>query len=381
MEYFYVFTLISVFLFFLNKKRAVLFITAGCIFFLHYLPTISYFGPDYLGYYTSYTNAFKIDEFPWVNTASQIDSEPFYLWYSSLVSVYSNLGFSFYMIFNFLLCVVISIFMLRSFKVDYKYFFWIMILPVIFPTIFYFLLRSSLSYFLVAIGFFSLLNPNKKKAFFYSILFSFLGFNLHSQYILMSLLFLGVFMLLRFDKLTDYYRDLKIISISAFALIFVLIALRSFTIETASLLSFLPSGDVISVKIGHLVGKDERGLRLTAILSILIYPVMAFQVVIRTYKSDVLYFLNNKLKERKFLLLMLAIILYGAAINIAYFDSALVAGRLSRFSDYLGMCLLVPMYFKVCIGYKMEYFALMIITLIAPILYTAVYMDVVWGIF
>ena len=78
---------------------------------------------------------------------------------------------------------------------------------------------------------------------------------------------------------------------------------------------------------------------------------------------------------------MLAIILYGAAINIAYFDSALAAGRLSRFSDYLGICLLVPMYFKTCIGYKFEYFVLTLITVLAPVLYAAVYMDVIWGIF
>tara|TARA_B110000259_G_scaffold149802_1_gene169114 strand:- start:707 stop:1852 length:1146 start_codon:yes stop_codon:yes gene_type:complete len=381
MEYFYAFTLISVLLFFINKKRAVIFVIIGCVFFLYYLPSIGHFGPDYLGYQTTYVNAFKIEAFPWVNTAAQIDSEPFYLWYSSLISAYSNLGFSFYMIFNFLLCVFISVFMLRSFKSDYKYFFWIMILPVIFPTIFYFLLRSSLSYFLVALGFFSLLNPSKKKAIFLAILFFFLGINLHSQYILITLLILGVFVVLRFETLAEYYRDLKIIIISAFALIFILTGLRSFTNELASILSFLPSSDVISVKIGHLTGVDNKGLRLTALLSIVIYPVMAFQVVIKTYKSHVLYFLNNKLKERKFLLLMLAIILYGAAINIAYFDSALAAGRLSRFSDYLGICLLMPMYFKTCIGYKTEYLALVIITVLAPILYAAVYMNIQWGIF
>jgi len=381
MEYFYAFTLISVLLFFINKKRAVIFVIIGCVFFLYYLPSIGHFGPDYLGYQTTYVNAFKIEAFPWVNTAAQIDSEPFYLWYSSLISAYSNLVFSFYMIFNFLLCVFISVFMLRSFKSDYKYFFWIMILPVIFPTIFYFLLRSSLSYFLVALGFFSLLNPSKKKAIFLAILFFFLGINLHSQYILITLLILGVFVVLRFETLAEYYRDLKIIIISAFALIFILTGLRSFTNELASILSFLPSSDVISVKIGHLTGVDNKGLRLTALLSIVIYPVMAFQVVIKTYKSHVLYFLNNKLKERKFLLLMLAIILYGAAINIAYFDSALAAGRLSRFSDYLGICLLMPMYFKTCIGYKTEYLALVIITVLAPILYAAVYMNIQWGIF
>tara|TARA_B110000879_G_scaffold176950_1_gene231211 strand:- start:402 stop:1547 length:1146 start_codon:yes stop_codon:yes gene_type:complete len=381
MEYFYVFTLISVLFFFINKKRAVFFIIIGCVFFLYFLPSIDYFGNDYSGYYKTYINAFKIEQFPWVVTSAQIDSEPLYLWYSSLVSAYSNFGFSFYMVFNFVLCVVISVFMLRSFKVHYKYFFWIMILPVIFPTIFYFLLRSSLSYFLVALGFFSLLNSNKKKAIFFALLFSFLGFNLHSQYILITLLFLGVYIVLRFETLADYHKNLKIITTSALALIFILLSTRSFTNEIASFLSFLPSSDVISVKIGHLIGKDERGLRLTALLSVVIYPVMAFQVVKKTYKSHVLYFLNNKLKERKFLLLMLAIILYGAAINIAYFDSALAAGRLSRFSDYLGICLLMPMYFKTCIGYKTEYLALLIITVLAPILYAAVYMNIQWGIF
>ena len=127
MEYFYVFTLISVLFFFINKKRAVFFIIIGCVFFLYFLPSIDYFGNDYSGYYKTYINAFKIEQFPWVVTSAQIDSEPLYLWYSSLVSAYSNFGFSFYMVFNFVLCVVISVFMLRSFKVHYKYFFWIMI--------------------------------------------------------------------------------------------------------------------------------------------------------------------------------------------------------------------------------------------------------------
>ena len=103
-----------------------------------------------------------------------------------------------------------------------------------------------MSYFLVALGFFSLLNPSKKKAIFLAILFFFLGINLHSQYILITLLILGVFVVLRFETLAEYYRDLKIIIISAFALIFILTGLRSFTNELASILSFLPSSDVIS---------------------------------------------------------------------------------------------------------------------------------------
>ena len=71
MEYFYVFTLIAVLLFFLNKKKALIFIIIGCVFFLYFLPSIGYFGPDYLGYQTTYVNAFKIEAFPWVNTARE----------------------------------------------------------------------------------------------------------------------------------------------------------------------------------------------------------------------------------------------------------------------------------------------------------------------
>lgn len=381
MENFYLFTIVIAITFFFQKRLANVLLIIGCIFFLFYLPSVEYFSDDYFGYEDAFETGFSIAQFPWVASFARIDAEPFYLWYTAMVKVVSGQEYPFFLAVNFVLCLVISHFILKSFSSYFKQFFWVMFLPVLFPTMFYFLIRSSASFFMVALGFFSLLNSNKKKAIGFCLLFVYMGINLHSQYILLSLLFIGAFFVLKFESIKYYKFNIKFIVISAIILIGLLVSLKSFTEELSILLSVLPSSDIASTKVGYLVTEDSRGFRITSVLSILIYPFMMYQVLRKTYKTEQVFILNDKVKERKFLFLFFVIICYGASINIAYLDSPHLAGRLARFSDYLGMCLLLPMYFKVCIGNKLEYVMLAAITLLAPLLYGSIYAQVEWGIF
>jgi len=366
----------------LNKKLANILLVVGCMSFLFYLPYVGYYGDDYFNYLDAYERAITLPGYPWVASETFIDAEPFYLWYTAMVSIYSGQEFPFFMALNFGLCLLISYFILKNFNSYYKSFFWVMFLPVLFPTIFYYLLRSSLSFFMVALGFFTLLYfKDKKKSLLLALLFIFAGINLHSQYILASLLFLGGFIILKFNSVNNYTYNLKFVIVSSVILVGVLYSLKSLVEQLSTLLSFLPSSDIASNKIGYLTAEDDRSFRITSILSVLVYPFMAYQVLKKIYRSDTAFILKDKLKERKFIFLLFMIICYGGAINVAYIDSPHVASRLARFSDYLGMCLLLPMYFKVCVGNKLDYFILVFITVSVPILYPAVYIFVEWNIF
>ncbi len=250
-----------------------------------------------------------------------------------------------------------------------------MLLPVIFPTIFYNLIRSSLSLFMVALGFVSFLHSNQRRALVYGVLFTFIGFNLHSQYILISALFVFTYFMLRFRKDEDYVYNFKFILGFSVFLIFGLLATKSFVEELSSLLSVLPTSDLAASKLGYLEVEDSRGFRVTSLLSILIYPYMMYHVLKKRYWDSAPFILNSKEKERKFLFMFFAIICYSAAINIAYYDSAHLASRLGRFSDYLGMGILIPLYFRVCIGLKLEYVVLIVFAVIAPLIYGSIYIN------
>lgn len=379
---FYIFTIIIAFLFIINKRIATLLLFIGCVYFLYHLVEIRHFGDDYYGYLDAYEGALRLNGYPWARTITKIDAEELYLWYTAMVRIFSGgLPMSFFLSFNFLLCLLISFFMLKGFKKDYQLFFWAMALPVVFPTVFYYLIRSSLSFFLVALGFFSLLQDNKLKAFVFGFGFTYLGINLHSQYILLGFLMIVMFFLLKLKHKDDYKYNINMIMICSVGLIGVLLILKQFTEQLGELLSFLPSSNIVAGKLGYLASDDDRGIRVTSILSIVIYPVMMYNVIQKTYFTETTYIFKSKLKERKFLILFFALICFGASINIAYFDLSHVAGRLSRISDYLGMCILLPLFFKISLGNKLEYVALLLITILAPILYSAVYFRVNWNVF
>ncbi|MFZ1324644.1 MAG: hypothetical protein WAT67_01230, partial [Candidatus Contendobacter sp.] len=67
------------------------------------------------------------------------------------------------------------------------------------------------------------------------------------------------------------------------------------------------------------------------------------------------------------------IIIFGALLNIIFFNTPHVAGRLSRFSDYLGIGLVVPSYFIYFYGRNSAILVLFLFALMAPILYPTLY--------
>ena len=91
-----------------------------------------------------------------------------------------------------------------------------------------------------------------------------------------------------------------------------------------------------------------------------------------------LVFWNNimYLEVLYILYLFFAIFLYGCSINLAFFDVPHLAGRLARFSDYLGMAFLLPLYIKYRFGDNMLSLFLFFLCAITPFLYKDLYINV-----
>ena len=379
MVLYYFFTIFVSFFYLLDKKLSLYILFVGCCFFLWYLPSINFFGPDYPGYLNCYENAYTISNFPWYVSASVLVSEGFYVWLNASFAIITGFKFPFFLVANFLASFLLSLYILKDFKKDFKYLFWLMILPVIFPTIFYYLIRSSLSFFFTLVAFMVLVNFPKKRAGLFAIFSMFIAINIHSQYMLISILFIFMFYFLKLDDESAFNNNLKKVYIVSIILYLFLFLINNFIDVLTSLFSYLPSAEVAIVKLGYFENSRE-GFRLTGLLSILAYPYMAYKVLYTVHETQYTLLLNDKVKEKKMMFLIFTIILFGAVINLAFINNPHVAGRLSRFSDYLGMVMLMPFYFKIQL-YNKEKIFLIIITLLAPILYAAVYMNTNWGIY
>lgn len=375
MDYYYFFTLITIIISFFSRKVASVIAIIGAIYFLLFLPSLGFYSPDYFGYENAYETGFVVDEFPWISSNARIDAEVFYLRYTALIKVIFGYNFPFFLAFNYLFCLLLAYFFLRGFLTEVKQFFWVMFLPVLTPILFYFLIRSSISLFFVMLGFFTLIKSQNNKTLFWALLFTYVGFNMHSQYILISLLFIITYFLLRFKHLDDYHYNIRLIFTSFFILIGFLVFIRNFSTQLETIVDVFSQSDLAKSKLGYLEGEDNRGFRVTAILSLAVYPFMAYNLLVKTYWNPKCFILNDKLQERKFVFLLTAVVFYTASINIAYFDSTHLSSRLGRFSDYLCMAILVPTYCRVCLGHKMEYVAAFVLALITPFIYPSLYQD------
>ena len=154
----------------------------------------------------------------------------------------------------------------------------------------------------------------------------------------------------------------------------------------ASTLSFLPSVNIITAKMNYFEAEDgeKGGFRLTAILSILIYPVLALKLVKIISQTNVnLVFQSSVPKKNETLLvyLLFALMVYGAVINLAFLEVPHIAGRLSRFSDYVGMGLVLPLFLRLVFNELITNWVLIILCLLAPILFASLYGNVSWLIF
>jgi hypothetical protein len=147
------------------------------------------------------------------------------------------------------------------------------------------------------------------------------------------------------------------------------------------IIKFLPfSSDYLAIKFGAYLDNERTGFRITGLLSIIGYPLMIYKLekYYNTSKLETLFF-NNKKSDMLFMYMLYAIILYGAAINLGYFNNPHMAGRLSRMSDYAGMGLVLPSYLAHYYKKESVNIVFFILVLLAPILYASVYMNVNWG--
>lgn len=373
---FYFFSVLVECFFILNKKVVCWLSIVVAAIFLIYLPFVE---SDYILYEEAYDCAYFMSSFPWFWTTSTLTSEPLYLWYTSLGGVILPWGFPVFLATNFLLCIALSWIVLKRLSSKIRYHFWMMFLPVIFLTVFYYSPRSSISFILVFVGFGYLAMNRIAK----STLCLFLGCMIHSQYLLISLLLLGTHYLL-FKKIKKKDNCLLIILAVTFPLCIVLFSINNYLNVVSSILSLLPSGEFAQAKLMYYYDSNSEYLagvfRLTSILSVVVYPYMAIKLLSLYKRKTVkyLFFFNDDHSDFRFLYLIVAVVLYGAAINIAYYNSPFIAGRLSRFSDYVCMGVLIPSYFQYVhpSNKKVLYLVMALFAILAPFLYGNLYVFV-----
>lgn len=374
---YFLFTVICSMIFMFHKKIGFLFMVLGVFYFLVVLPTT---GMDYDVYKQAFDGAYFSVEYPWFFSKTILTSEPFYLWYNSFWGAILPLGFPWYLAINFTICVLLSKFIFEKFKPDNYFYFWVMLLPVIIPTIFYFSPRSSISFILIFGGMMTLVQHRYLSAVF---LF-FVGCMTHSQFLLISFL-IGFTYLLLYKAKNDQDRYLRIIKIFAVVLFVLLNFMSQISSLLVSFLSFLPSVDIIASKMHYFDSEgNSESFRLTAILSVLIYPLLAYKLVkLITHSRQNLIFVSSvtKATEVLFIYLLFAVMVYGGIINLSFINDPHVAGRLSRLSDYVGMGLVLPLFIRLFLNEQTIKWVLILFCLLAPILFATLYVNVDWLIF
>lgn len=375
---FFFFTLICATLFLFHRKMGFYVMVIGGAYFLAVLPNT---GWDYTTYKQAFDASYISNRYPFFVTSSSLTAEPFYLWYSSFWGVVLPFEFPIFLASNFLFCLFISKIAFKKFQPYVLPIFWVMLLPVIFPTIFYFSPRSSISFFMLLAGFCLLFD----KKYIYAGLLLFGGCMMHSQYLLIGAL-IGVtyFIFNKFYLDTKVYNNYILLS-SAFLFIFLRL-MEQISASVASALSFLPSMNIIAAKMNYFEedGSTSGGFRATAILSVLVYPFLAYQIKQKVFQEKGNIFFGETLSkqtEKICTYLLLTLMIYGAVINLAFVETPHVAGRLARFSDYVGMGLIIPLFFRAYINEMAVKWIIIFFCLLAPVLYASLYMNVDWRIF
>lgn len=367
---FYFFTIFIALLSFLSKKMSFLFLVIGVATFLLILPDN---GLDYSKYEATFYSGRSIDNFPFFKSDRLIDSEPLYLWYSALMSVLLKKSFTLFLSLNFIISVAISYLALKRFNINYFYLFWLFLLPIIVPTLFYFSPRSSISFILVLIGFISLIN--NKYILSLSLLFAAITF--HSQYILISLMFVITYVVLNYMVGFNLEKSKKIILIITSLLTVFLVLINNFLDVITSILIFLPSADIAMAKLSYFENSRD-GFRITSVLSLIVYPMFTLKIL-NKFKNGEFSITGKRTIDNKILIMFFAIICFGAAINISFFTDPHLAGRLSRISDYLGMGLIVPFFLLSIYEGKFSMTIFLLYVILAPFLYPTLYYNVNWG--
>lgn len=360
---YYIYSVVSALSLVLFRKAHFLFIPIAVGLFLYLLPST---GWDYDHYQEAYDLSYFVNEFPWFYTTSGITAEPLYLWYNSAFGVLVPLGFELFLVLNFLFCFLMS-FTFFDGRKDLLLYFWISMIPVILPTLFYFSPRSSISFFLVLTGFFKLCQNRNITA----LILIFIGCMFHSQYILISVFILSYSVLLMIlSRCSDVVKKRVLILFGALTFILIL-NINVFIGVIEGVLGQLPSSKVAVSKL-HYLSDARGGLRATSILSIVVFPSLMY-VILRKYRSTKIQLFSKPKTDQRFILMLTACVVFGFLINVLFFNAPHLSGRLGRFSDYLGMTVVMPLSLMFLGGKKILFAVLIIFALAAPFLYPTVY--------
>ena len=332
--------------------------------FLLVLPST---GLDYDYYKQAFDNAYYVSTFPWFYTDSTLTAEPLYIWYTSMVSVLTPFSFQAFLVLNFLLCVSFSMFAYRKVRYLKIDLFWLSFLPVIFPTLFYFSPRSSVSFFLVLLGFFLLC----RRRLLFSLLFIAIGVSLHSQYILVSVFFIAAYLTYIYSQGLEEKLRRRVGVFLIFSAGACLVGVHALMGVLSSVLGVLPSSEVALSKL-HYLESSRSGYRVTSVLSILVYPAVFYLMKKEKSKKGIV-FLDDSDADRLFVHMLGLVVLFGAMINIVFIDQSHLAGRLSRFSDYVGMGIILPAFLVMYLRRELCVLVLWGMVLVAPFIYSTVY--------
>ncbi len=344
-------------------KRVLWIYIIGFSFFLLVMPPT---GEDYTEYERAYQLSYWVGEYPFIKTRSSITAEFGYIIYQGAISLFSGLDYQGFLVINFLVCILIILFSNKMLRLKYLNagLLVLFLAPVIAPILFYWSPRSSISFSLVYLGFCLLI----KDKWFYAILFYFLGIMIHSQFILVvTFSLLGYWIT---NNQSIKYAKLLILLCSILLAIF-LLNISLFLNGISSLLSFLPSAIIAINKLHYIEDSQSTGIRLTGLLSIFIFPSLTYYLMKVVAKGKKLVI--DIRTSNKFVILLFTISCLGAAINISFWGDAHLAGRLSRFSDYVGFLVILPLFSHIYFGRNVTVGLAIILILLAPVLYGSLY--------
>jgi hypothetical protein len=364
----YLFNTISIYLLMYFNRKVLLFlwILFSVSVILYLLPTT---GDDYIYYKGDYDSSYLNDIFPYLHSSYPLDAEPFYKFYTSFIKITTSLPFNGFLALNFIICSLLLFNILRHiFKIDSIIIFFLFSLLTIIPTIYYFSPRSSISFIFAVYAFIFYIKDKTK----YGVLFSFITIGFHSQFIpILLILFIGnqynKFILQRVNNKTKY------ILLFSFIIAFILILLLKFPLVLygimSGLISSLPSAGMIEGKLRYFE-MDSGGIRLTSLLSIFIFPFLFF-IAIKYKYFDKLFKNNLYLTYKNNFILFLGLsLLFSLIVNIIFWNFSHIASRISRFSDYISLLILVP---TILLSVKNKYLFLPILLCSLSILVIFVY--------
>ncbi len=355
-------------LFFFQKKNFYLLVLSilSVALIIYFLPGTA---PDYQGYKRDYESGRIVDVFPYFNTLSVIDAEPYYKNYSAFIRVVTGLSFNGYLALNFILGYSLMYFGLKSiFKPKAVTIFMMLGLISIVPAIFYFLVRSSIPYVLVVLVF--VLYAKKRP--YWAMAVSFLAMGFHSQYI--PALFMLGSSYLWYELFIKNKQSTAGIFIYAVVMLLLLLMVLKFAVPILSTLSFLPTNTEFLLGKSRVLTAGTEGFRLTSFLSIAVFPLMYFYLVKKEKFLEVFRKGESGETYNRFIFLLGSAVLLAFVINLIFINVPLVSGRLSRFSDYTFLMIGMGTFLlTIKNSDRLLPLLLLLLMCIAPFLYPAVY--------